>query len=352
MEFTINRIFDRDKRAQAALDALLVKESISRDNNLDLTLGIYHEDQLVATGSSFKNTLRCVAVDSNYQGEGLMNLLITELLNLQHELGYAHSFVYTKVSSARFFKDLGFYPIAELDNLVFLENKKNGFENYLNKLEQESAQFIKDKPQPLKIGAIIMNANPFTLGHQYLVEQAAKEVDLLHLFMVSDDSSIVPFAVRKDLVRRGTAHLDNLVYHETGDYLISMATFPAYFLKDDDTVINTQAALDVQVFAQIGKRLGITHRFIGNEPFSHVTNAYNQVMIHNLAQAGIRVHVLERKEQGDQPISASYVRQLIQQGKVEEIKKWVPESTYQYFTSPQALEIIGKIQAEDNVVHY
>ena len=89
-----------------------------------------------------------------------------------------------------------------------------------------------------------MNANPFTLGHQYLVETAAASCDLLHLFIVSEDSSLVPFSVRKKLVMEGTAHLSNICYHESGPYIISSATFPSYFQKDETAVIESHARLD------------------------------------------------------------------------------------------------------------
>lgn len=51
--------------------------------------------------------------------------------------GNLHLFLYTKVNSARFFGDLGFYEIARVDGtLVFMENRKNGFPGYLKALEK------------------------------------------------------------------------------------------------------------------------------------------------------------------------------------------------------------------------
>lgn len=55
-----------------------------------------------------------------------------------------------------------------------MENKRTGFSGYLNTLE-------KQKEEAPRMAALVMNANPFTLGHQYLVEKAAAENDLLHL---------------------------------------------------------------------------------------------------------------------------------------------------------------------------
>lgn len=86
-----------------------------------------------------------------------------------------------------------------------------------------------------------MNANPFTLGHLYLTERASAENDTVHLFMVSEDASLIPFKVRRRLVTEGTSHLDNIIYHDSGPYIISSATFPSYFQKDMDSVIESHA---------------------------------------------------------------------------------------------------------------
>ena len=71
----------------------------------------------------------------------------------------------------------------------------------------------KTKKEGNKIAAIVMNANPFTLGHLHLVEKASKENDILHLFIVSEDKSIIPFNERKQLIMEGTSHLKNIIYY-------------------------------------------------------------------------------------------------------------------------------------------
>lgn len=114
-----------------------------------------------------------------------------------------------------------------------MENRRTGFADYLKKLQTETSQSPAAKAVSLlanpRTGAVVMNANPFTLGHRWLVEYAASKVDLLHVFIVSEDVSLVPLSVREQLVREGTADLGNLVYHQTGPYMISNATFPSYF---------------------------------------------------------------------------------------------------------------------------
>lgn len=350
-EYTISQIRPGDRRALRQMDALLSREGIERDRNLDYSAGLFDEDyNLVGTGSCFGNTLRCLAVSSDHQGEGLLNQIITHLIEYQYSHGNTHLFLYTKCNTARFFGDLGFYEIARVDGkVVFMENRRTGFSDYLNQLKQETPH--TDTPMN-RIGAVIMNANPFTLGHQYLLEQAAAGVELLHVFVVSEDVSFVPFAVRRQLVQEGSAHIPNLVCHQTGPYMISNATFPSYFLKDSDTVIRSHAKLDIQVFTRIAKALGITDRFVGEEPFSQVTGIYNQVMKKELEASGIRCTILPRKTDGSDAISASAVRELLKAGNFSQLQHMVPDSTLRFFTSPDAEPVLARIRQAEEVRHY
>ncbi|MBQ7519002.1 MAG: [Clostridia bacterium] len=342
----VSRIFPTDKRAMAQVDALLAQEGISRDKNLDYTCGIYDEDfRVIATGSCFGNTLRCFAVDHSHQGEGLLNEIISHLIDYQAGRGNIRLFLYTKPGTAKFFGDLGFYEIARVpDRLVFMENRRDGFSAYLSALE-------KDKKDGVS-AAIVMNANPFTLGHQYLAEQAAAQCDALHLFVVSEDASLIPAAVRKRLVREGVGHLPNVILHDCGPYMISSATFPSYFLKDSDTVIESQARLDVQIFLRIAETLGITARYVGEEPTSQVTGLYNRVMADTLPRAGIACHILPRKALEGRPISASTVRQAIKAGDGALLRALVPQTTWDWLQSPEAAPVIQRIKGESDVVHY
>lgn len=350
-EYTISRIRPDDRRGLRQMDTLLNQEGIERDKNLDYSVGMFDENyEMIATGSCFGNTLRCLAVSSDHQGEGLLNQLITHLIEFQYERGNTSLFLYTKCNAARFFGDLGFYEIARADGkVVFMENRKNGFSNYLNQLKAETKAFSHENTA---VGAVIMNANPFTLGHQYLLEQAASQTDLLHVFIVSEDVSLVPLSVRERLVREGSAHLNNIIYHQTGPYMISNATFPSYFLKDSDTVIRSHAKLDIAVFVRIAQALGITRRFVGEEPFSQVTGIYNQVMKEELEANGIVCTILPRKCCGGEAISASSVRRLIKENQMDALKDKVPACTWKFFTSPEAAPVLQRIQTASEVIHY
>ena len=375
-DFIVTRVYPSDTKAMEQVVALLASQNLTLDKNLDYIAAIYDGETVIGTGSAYKNSLRCFAIDPNYKGAALLNTLLTYLVDMQYERGNYELFIYTKTESAKFFKDLGFYEIASIDNVItFLENNRIGFTQYIKKLQRESADLVETmstkkgcNPSELEQHAIVMNANPFTLGHLHLVEQASKTADILHLFMVSDDSSLVPFSVRKRLILAGTAHIDNIVYHECGPYMISSATFPGYFQKDKAHVVESQAALDINIFSTIAKALHIRKRFVGDEPLSGVTHMYNKTMARELPKYGIEQVVVPRIEthlvttenkvatadltDSTQVISASIVRQAIKDGNWPCVKAMTPASTYEFFRINEAKPIIDVICKADDVIHH
>ena len=352
-DITISPIYPNDKYSNSMILKLLNQEGIKRDRNLDYTCVAYDSDyNIIGTGSCFGNTLRCLAVSHEHQGEGLTNKIVSHLIQYQFDRGNFHLFIYTKYTTYHLFKDLGFYEIVRIkDQIVFMENKKNGFNDYLKELSKSK---LNDNANAKKIAAIVMNANPFTLGHLYLIEKASKENDILHLFIVSEDKSIVPFNVRKKLIMEGTAHLKNIIYHDSGPYIISSATFPSYFQKDEKDVIESHANLDIEIFAKIAKALDINVRYIGEEPTSLVTGIYNQLMIKKLPENGIQCVVVPRmtNKEGNEVISASDVRKAIKEGQFEKMKNMVPECTYKFFMSEEGKDVVNKIKQSDDIKHY
>ena len=338
-------ISPRDPRTQAMVDRLLQQEGIRRDANLDYSCGIFEDGELIATGSSFQNTLRCLAVSSAHRGEGLMNQVVSHLMERQVALGNSHVFLYTKAKNDRIFLDLGFYEIARVDGeLVFLENRRDGFSRYLRRLEKTKREG--------RCAAVVMNANPFTLGHRYLVERAAAENDFVHLFLLSEEAGPIPFAVRKRLVSEGTRDLENVILHDSGPYIISSATFPSYFLRDEDAAILAHAKLDLAVFGKIAARLNIGARYVGEEKSSHVTALYNETMAELLPGMGVEFREIPRLGVGGETVSASTVRQAIHDGTLDRYRQLLPESTYRFFTSEEAAPVVAAIRAMADPRHY
>ena len=345
MAVTLSEISPRDTRAQAQMDALLLQEGIRRDRNLDYSCGVFDDGALIACGSSFHNTLRCLAVSSQHRGEGLMNQVVSHLLERQVNTGNSHVFLYTKVKNDRIFKDLGFYEIARVDgSLVFLENRRDGFARYLRALEKTRREG--------KCAAVVMNANPFTLGHRYLIETAARENDFVHLFLLSEEAGPIPFSVRKQLVQAGIADLGNVMFHESGPYIISSATFPSYFLPDEDAAILAHARLDLAVFGRIAETLKLSARYAGEEKSSRVTALYNRTMAELLPEMGLAFREIPRLEACGETVSASTVRQAIHDGRLEEYRHLLPPSTYAYFTSDEAKPVVAAIRAMPDPRHY
>lgn len=217
--------------------------------------------------------------------------------------------------------------------VFFLKGIRHQKKNYEEQLAEYVDSIKSDLPELVdkNVGAIVMNCNPFTLGHQYLIEYASQRVEVLIIFVVEENKSYFPFEDRIQLVRLGTRHLQNVYVVPSGKLIISTATFPGYFLKDTPEAVGVDTSLDVSVFGEyIAKAFHIKSRFVGEEPLDIVTNNYNESMKRILPRFGIEVVVIPRKEKGGNVISASRVRKYLGEGDFEGIKELVPESTYLY----------------------
>lgn len=189
-------------------------------------------------------------------------------------------------------------------------------------------RLVKEETQ--RCGAIVMNCNPFTKGHRYLIEQAAGQVDLLYIFVVEEDKSVFKFEDRIEMVRRGTADLDNVKVIPSGKYIISKETFSQYFEKDNVEQVDDMD-YDVRIFGEVvAKELGISVRFVGEEPFDKVTGKYNETMKAILPEYGIEVVEIPRITVGEEIISASAVRKALQEGDREVVESMLPLSTIGY----------------------
>lgn len=204
----------------------------------------------------------------------------------------------------------------ELEDAIF-KYKQKVIYNYLSKSDALSRELKKldclaDAVKNKSVGSAVMNCNPFTMGHKYLISKASNKVDLLFVFVVQEDKSYFPFLDRLLLVLKGTNEFENVVVIPGGNFIISNSTFPDYFGKDTAQDICIDASNDLEIFSKfIAPKLGIGTRFVGNEPFCAITNQYNQQMERILPEYGVKVVVLDRVKSGDIAISASRVRGLL-----------------------------------------
>lgn len=346
----IRRIYLSDTIALESVNKLLALTGIRRDHNLEAIYGIYDGEKLVGTGSYYANTLRCLAIDPQYQGQGLMAILVDRLLEIQLERGNADVFIYTKSSMAHLFEPLGFYRIAATDQAVFLENNPGRFKRYLDELQDEANYFIKERHMHVsstdQIAGIVMHANPFTLGHLHLLDFACEKYRLVHLFIVETEFSPISYAVRKQLIIDSTAHLNNLCIHGTDQYLVSQSVFPSYFVQDNEQAQRVQILLDADLFRQIANYLGIGVRVVGEEPDSEVTRLYNTLMAENFHN-NLRLEIIRRKTIDDGVvISASKVRRALVNRDFQFVKKMLPIAVYNFFRKPSTAIIIEKMRRE------
>lgn len=309
----------------AAWKDLLTKAGLHADFTYDRTVLIWENGLLIAAASRQENILKGIAVDDSHRGEDLTATLLTQLWQDAFEAGYSHLFLYTKPQNLYMFRSLFFYPVAQTKDVLLMENKENGISQFLDTLPVAPCEGT--------VGAAVMNCNPFTKGHQYLIETAAKECDRLYVFVLSEDKSEFSFRDRLEMVKLGTTHLPNVTVLPTGPYLISSATFPTYFLKDRENVQAVQCQLDIEIFSKFyAPKFGITRRYVGTEPLSPMTNLYNQALKAYLPANGIELIEIPRLEQSGAPVSASRVRQLLQDKALDTLGDLVPQTTYDYLT--------------------
>lgn len=301
----------------------LKKSALEPDDLIDRTALIWDNDSLVAAGSRYGNLLKCIAVDEARQGEGLTATLMTALKKDAFSEGIRHLFLYTKPQNKMIFSDLFFYPVAQTETVLLMEDKKDGINKFLENLPADNSLG--------KTGCIVMNCNPFTLGHRYLIETAAKECDKLYVFVVSEDKSRFSAEDRMEMVQRGTAHIPNVKVLPTGPYLISSATFPTYFLKEREKATQIKCLLDIEIFRKYyAPKFHIIARYVGTEPLSPMTEQYNTELKKILPTHGVAVKEIPRFEISNVPVSASQVRTLIDSGNIQALKSLVPDTTYDF----------------------
>jgi len=300
-------------------------QDLEPGDDAGFTVILEDDNGIAATGSRCGNILKYIAVSPAHRGENLTAKVITELQKNAFSAGVRRLFLYTKPKNLMMFEPLSFYTIAQTDKVLLMENRRDGIERFLASVPKYEG----------RIGAVVMNCNPFTRGHRFLIEKAAAQCDRLYVFVLSEDRSEFPADDRLELVKNGTADLENVTVCTTGDYLISSATFPDYFLRERTDISAAQCELDCAVFAaHFAKTLNITVRFAGSEPESQVTECYNRTMERCLPPLGVEFAEIPRAQTADGTvISAKAVRSLLHKNSPDELHRLVPDTTFEYLKS-------------------
>lgn len=341
----------------AARAALLHSRGLSEPGDEDLILGLFDGERLVATGALVGSVLEGIAVSGSAEGEGAAAAIVSSLIKRAVGRGMKQLFLFTTSREAGRFEAMGFSLLATTGSkgVGLLEWGMDGIQHWLEGLKARTLG------KPEGAAAVVVNCNPFTLGHRALIEYAASKAPWLYVFVVEEDRSLFPFRVRIDLVRRGTADLRKVTVLEGGPYIISSATFPTYFIRPTESsgdaskrAVELHASLDLAVFRRhIAPALHITDRFVGTEPYCATTSIYNRMMEELLQDRDgdgptLRVHEIPRLEKNGEAVSASRVRALIRGGDLEAVKPLVPQTTWEWLTSREAEPILEKIRSSDS----
>lgn len=320
-----------------------------RYDDVDYYAAIVDEssDEMIAGGGLKGSVIKCVAVADGHKGEAVANVIVSHLIAKANAEGCQCVKLYTKPDNRQLFESLSFRLIAESPNAILMETGVGGIEKYSEELRVKSEELgvkseeLRVKSEELKndesvvsnarkpIGAIVMNANPFTLGHRFLVEQSSELVERLYVVVVREDCSMFSYNERKAMVSQGVRDIGNVVVVDGSDYAVSAATFPTYFLKQLSDATDTQILLDLDLYRRrIAPALGATIRFFGSEPTDPLTRRYNELMHQQLGEE--HVHEIQRKQQEGSAISASRVRKAMMEGCLWDAIQLVPPTTIPY----------------------
>lgn len=332
------------------VDEFLLQNGFEFDTKkVEKTMILYNlNDEVIGTGSYKKQTLKYVVVAEKFRETTAFASIVTTLANIILEK-HKRCFVFTRPETAIAFKGVGFSEIARAEPLfVALEfgyHRISYYQKYLlkNKIETKTDN----------ISAIVVNCNPFTNGHLYLIEKTSQESELVYLFVVEEERSSFLYEDRKKMIAEGISHLKNVIILSSGPYIVSGAIFPNYFLKKEkyDVISAKQAELDIKIFAKyVVPVLNIKKRYVGTEKYCLTTKAYNEAMKKILPEAGCQLIEVTRKSIGftadNEPnfISASKVRDAIRNNNLKEVLSFLPEVTQRFLLSEEAKETIEKIK--------
>lgn len=308
------------------------------DSDVEYTAAARLNGEIVGTCSYSGKVIKCFAVREDMQGQGIASKLVTHISNIMFDNGIYSTFIFTKPENIDIFKNIGWKEVYSTGRVALLEGGMADIKRYVNDMFKKSGLSYGKK------ASVVMNCNPFTIGHRYLVEKTSKENEEVVVFIVEENKSAFPFDVRYRLVKEGVKDLKNVRVIPGGDYIISSATFPTYFIKHEDDRLDAYTRLDAGIFGRyIAPVFNIEKRYVGTEPYCRVTEKYNSALMDVLPGFKIEVKLIKRLENKGAAISASGVRKLIKNGEWDEIRKMVPDVTYEFLTSDEGKTVVEKM---------
>ena len=334
-------------------------------------------DEIVAGGGLKGGVIKCVAVADGHKGEAVANQIVSHLIAKANAAGHQCVKLFTKPQNRPLFESLSFRFLAEAPEAILMETGVGGIAKYSeelrakseecncyllagrNSVEVDSTKLSVDTVK-WSVGVIVMNCNPFTLGHRYLIERSSELVERLYVVVVREDCSMFSYSERKAMVNQGVKDLGNVVVVDGSDYAVSATTFPTYFLKRISDATDTQILLDLDIYLRhIAPALGANVRFVGSEPTDPLTRRYNELMRQQLGDD----HICEipRMEKYGSVVSASRVRRAIEANSLWQAIKLVPSSTIPYIIAHLATRALqaeldtkpkpGLVDKRDNGAH-
>lgn len=367
-EYEIRQMRLSIPRQRRMVEAFLQDNALRLDD-VDYYAGVFRVDgdEMLAGGGLKGSVVKCLAVRSDCRDEALSCRMVSHLVSVANAAGHQVVRLFTKPSNRMVFESMSFRLLAEAPEAILMETGVGGIDAYRRYLGSVR-DAVATAPDAGETGVIVMNANPFTLGHRYLVEQAAQNVARLYVIAVKEEASLFSYDERLAMIRSGVAHINNVTVCEGSDYAVSATTFPTYFLKRLSDASDTQMMLDIDLFRRhIAPALGATVRFVGSEPTDMLTRRYNEIMKQMLP----RVEEMERLVSQTAPfgasgdsafaVSASRVRAAMGRQCLREAASMVPPTTVPYIIAHLATQALqaeldttpkpGLVDCHDNGAH-
>lgn len=300
----------------------LNKFSLKLDPNLTKTFYIENDNnEIIGTISCQDYIIKDLAVDESYQSENLASLLINEILNYFRLNNIYNYQVFTKPIYKTIFISLGFKKIVSTDKVIMLEGGVSFINDKIKEINKTLTNRFGELNESCDLGCVVINGNPITNGHMHIIEEASKNHKMVVLFVVEEDKSEFTFEERFSFAYLSTMRLGNICVIPSSKYIVSSSTFPSYFLKDENEALEQYSKIDALIFKEyFMKQLFIKKRYVGTETILKMVN-YNNILKETLQD---KLVIMERLQENNEVISASKVRSLLKENKIEEALLYVP----------------------------